>query len=101
MPGARPREAEGPWRRDCQGLSVSFLTTSTKYHGLVLKQQTFISIILEAIQDQDASTVGLWWKLSSWLTDSCLTESSHAGERVSFAFQAHHGGSKSHDPMEI
>ena len=45
------------------------------------------------IQDQDASTVGLWWKLSSWLTDSCLTESSHARESELWSLQAHHGGS--------
>ena len=53
------------------------------------------------IQDQDASTVGLWWKLSSWLTDSRLTESSHAGERVSFDLFKPIMGVQSYDLVEI
>ena len=53
------------------------------------------------VHDQDASTVGSWWKLSSWLTDSRVTESSHAGERVSFDLFKPIMGAPSYDLMEI
>ena len=60
MPGAN-REAEGPWRRDCQGLSVS-LDYFNKISWTVDETTDIISYNSGGVNvhDQDASTVGSW-----------------------------------------